>query len=219
MATFPPVIARAEFKKRSGITNLDVSPLHVSCGNPECQKTVPSDMKWYCGFCDFSNRRTGLFSFLNKCQECGKSPKAYLCPHCQEMNFLDKDMDASNPARLFIEARKGPPKESMPQESARAKKRREHSEQIEDIKQEIEKEEHLAKLAQVRAPVDPNKDKTPRERLKEMILARVGKDTNLASVIREVRKEEAEKCKDDPEGLEDLRISLDSIKTELLGPQ
>jgi hypothetical protein len=174
-------------------------------------------MKWNCGYCDFPNRRTSLFSFLNKCQECGKEPKAYLCPSCEEINFLDRDMDASNPARLFVEAKKLPAKEA--QENPRAKKRREHAEKIEDIRQDIEREEHLAKLAQVKAPSDPHKDKTPRERLKEMVKARLGKHTDLASVIKELRKEEAERCKDDPDGLEDANVALDFIKEEMFGPQ
>jgi hypothetical protein len=128
-------------------------------------------------------------------------------------------VDASNPARLFTEVKKGPPKEAPSQESARARKRREHAEKIEDIDQEIEIEERKARLAQVKSPVDPNQDKTPRERLKEVIKSRLGKHTDLASVIKELRKEEAERCKDDPEGLEDANDALDSIRTELLGPQ
>jgi hypothetical protein len=216
MASFSPLTARSEFKKRSGVANFDLNTLHVSCGNPECQKTVPSDMKWHCGYCEHPNRRTGLYSFLNKCQDCKKEPKSFLCPYCQDINFLDRDRSASNPARLFVEVKKGPPKAPVPQEHPRAKKRRAHADLIEDIDQEIAVEKRKAELAQIKSATEPKTAKTAREKLKETVKARLGQRTDLAAIIKELRKEEAERCAGDPEGLQDANDALDSIREELI---
>ena len=217
MATFSAIMARAEFKKRSGLFNFDMSPIQVECENPECRKTVASDTKWHCGHCQHSNRRTGVFSFLNKCQKCGKEPKSYLCPHCNDPIFLDGDSDASNPARPFVEARKI--KSNVREQSPREKKRREHAERLEDLKQEIEFEKHKAELAQIIAPVDPNKGKTEYELAKDRVRAIVGADLNVKKALKEVEKEEVEKVKDDQDAVEDVKDSIKNANERLSGPQ
>jgi hypothetical protein len=105
------------------------------------------------------------------------------------------------------------------EQSPREKKRREHAERLEDLKQEIEFEKHKAELAQVIAPVDPNKGKTEYELAKDRVRAIVGADLNVKKALKEVEKEEVEKVKDDQDAVEDVKDSIKNANERLSGPQ
>jgi len=63
-----------------------------------CGKYVPSNQPWVCSRCDYQNH---LKSFLDCCEECKQAPKAYRCPHCGGLIFLDADQIETHPARKF----------------------------------------------------------------------------------------------------------------------
>src|ERR1041385_8201165 len=93
-----PLKARGIYKGRL-LLGMVLKPLRLFCDH--CDKYIPSDMEWRCGYCNEENRATRLYSFLNKCQKCKRSPKAVVCPHCQKINFLDKERVGTHPARSF----------------------------------------------------------------------------------------------------------------------
>lgn len=41
--------------------------------------------------CAYENRRTSLYSFLYKCEECDREPKSYVCADCGSTTALDRD--------------------------------------------------------------------------------------------------------------------------------
>jgi hypothetical protein len=88
--------ARAKFQERL-IFSVLLKPLRMFCNH--CDKFIPSDIAWKCGHCDAENLQTKIYSFLNKCRRCKRSPKSFVCPHCNGYVFLDLSNDSSNPAR------------------------------------------------------------------------------------------------------------------------
>jgi hypothetical protein len=53
----------------------------IACFCPHCAEHIDSDTEWTCGFCRTRNRTTKIYSFLNRCQTCPKSPDWLVCPN------------------------------------------------------------------------------------------------------------------------------------------
>src|ERR1035438_8322723 len=62
-------------------------PLGLFCG--QCGKFTPADSKWVCGFCLAESTGERGYSFVLKCEKCRQETKAFICPHCEAMNFVD----------------------------------------------------------------------------------------------------------------------------------
>ena len=146
-----PLKARSKFKARL-LFGMLLKPLRLFCQH--CDKYMPSDLQWRCAYCKHNNESTKIYSFLNKCQNCKRSPKSVMCPNCKEVNFLDKDRDGSHPAKPVLildeEARAllrpgGPTQEQIEAEK-RAKERIKKSEEHIDTKLERSRQIEIAEL-------------------------------------------------------------------------
>jgi len=157
----PPPEARNVFKRQARtLWSLPSESIQVICSH--CAKAVPGDMKWHCGYCNNDNHRTEVYSFLSKCQKCGREPKSFVCPHCGKINALDKDKDERNPAREAVEMPK-----PVPPVDPRTQKRQEHEARREELEREIDLAKLAAILAQTKASADAQKEKPASEKIKE----------------------------------------------------
>jgi type II secretory pathway component HofQ len=161
-------------------------------------------MKWRCGYCDNINHRTEVYSFLSKCQKCGREPKSFVCPHCGEKNALDKDKDRRNPACEAVASRK-----PVPPIDLNAQKRREHEARKEELEREIDLAKLAAILAQTKALAEAQKEKPASEKVKEDVRKFVEHMMGFHLAVKEVRSELAVRCKDDPDALAMLNEALD----------
>jgi phage FluMu protein Com len=153
--------ARRRFKQRL-IVGLVLRPVRLFCDH--CDKYVPSDMEWRCGHCNETNRRTKFYSFLNKCQECKRPPKSFICPHCGEVNFLDKDESASHPA-VMTSVPPPPPPETKAEIRARIREKRD--EQKETMGHKITMAGLNAELVRLEASTEFLKKKSKMEELEK----------------------------------------------------
>ena len=200
-----PLRAREAFKQRTrSLFGLQPQPIELLCDY--CGKFVPSDMKWRCGYCNHENHRTEVYSFLSKCQACGREPKAFVCPHpqCGHVNFLDEDKDGSHPAQQIVERPK-----PVPQEDPKAQKRREHESRKEDLEREIELAKLNSVLAQAKAAGEINKDPTAQEKMKEEIRRYLERVMGDHMAAEELRAEFAERYKDDPETMKMVNEAIE----------
>jgi hypothetical protein len=123
-----------------GITSdLLKAPLRLYCSR--CGKYIPSDQTWICGFCAQENQQTSFFhSFLASCERCSRSPKAFCCPHCGGLLYLDQDNEyrwaAHAPGKI-------PPAPIDPEAEQFAR-------DLQAIRREIEKDKLLTERAKVR---------------------------------------------------------------------
>jgi hypothetical protein len=162
-----PLKARSRFKARL-LLGMVLKPLRLFCEH--CDKYLPSDTEWRCDYCGHHNEATKIYSFLNKCEQCKRAPKAVVCPHsdCRKLNFLDRDRDGSHPAKPILvlkeEARAllrpaGPTQEQIDAEKRakeRMRKSEEHADKKTDINREIEIAELDAQLAKWKAAAEAN---------------------------------------------------------------
>ncbi|HWA85283.1 MAG TPA: zinc ribbon domain-containing protein [Opitutus sp.] len=178
-----------------------LKPLRLFCEH--CDKYVPSDMPWQCSHCNFENDRTRYYSFLNKCQECKRPPKSYVCPHCGTVNFLDKDQDSAHPARKSTRCVLPEPVIDL-----REEKQRQHEDQKQDLVREIEITKLNARLAQLKASPEFQKELNAREKLEKSFSEHDAHVMGVYMIEKEQRAKHAERHKDDPEMLEKANESL-----------
>ena len=190
----PNLKARTQYKQRL-LLGLVFKPLRLFC--EYCDKYIPSDMPWRCSHCDHANDRTKIYSFLNKCRECKRVPKSYACPHCSNVNFLDKDSNPSHPARSTMER---PPVETSAEE-VRLQKKNEHNDRKEEIEREIEITRLNASLVELKASTQFQKAKSTREKLEESFSEHDAHVMGAQMIADEQRVKNAEKYKDDSNGL------------------
>jgi hypothetical protein len=187
----PTLKARARFRERLLFGLTLAKPLRLFCDH--CDKFVPSDLKWRCSHCNGENTRTWRNSFLNKCEHCKRSPKSYECPHCQKINFLDRDSDAGHPARQSVA-----PDPSLADFDYRAFKRELHGDKVEDLRHEIDVERLNLELASLKAArTEPLND--PRARLEKSFSEHDAHMMAVHEIARRERQRNAEKYRDDPE--------------------
>lgn len=183
--------ARGRFKQRL-LLGMIFRPLRLFCKH--CDKYVPSDMVWCCSHCNRENIRTKLYSFLHKCQQCKRAPKSFACPHCENLNFLDKDEEGSHPARGV-----GAPPAPLVKVDSRIEKRRAHDEQKEALEQEIVIARLDAELAAVKATADTAKERSAPERLEKSFSDHDAHVLAAHRIAKRERESNATKYKDDPE--------------------
>src|ERR1017187_1359788 len=79
--------------------NTMLRPPKLFC--PGCDKFISGEFGWICGYCDTTNNNSrNAPPFLRACKTCKREPKAYVCPHCEQLNFLDGDEDGKHPAKV-----------------------------------------------------------------------------------------------------------------------
>ena len=187
----PTLKAKSHFKQRL-LFGMVFKPLRLFCDH--CDKYVPSDMPWRCSHCSHENERTRIHSFLNKCRNCKRSPKAYACPHCGQFNFLDTDREVAHPALPV-----GRPPAAESTTDPRKEKLRERIEQKESLEHEIVIARLDAELKHIKESAEFKKEKSARESLEKSFSEHDAHMMGAHALAREQRRKNAETYKDDPE--------------------
>ena len=146
----PSLKARRIYKGRLAF-GLVLRPLRLFCD--ECSKYVPSNMEWRCGYCGHDNIATRIYSFLNKCKNCKREPKAYVCPHCGVTIFLDRDMVGSHPASKI--SAPVPPALPVSRDEIRLRRREDRDDAAEQLNHEIVIAKLNGELAKVKSEMTP----------------------------------------------------------------
>jgi len=197
-----PLKARNRFKARL-LFGMVLKPLRLFCEH--CDKYLPSDMEWRCAHCGHENLSTRIYSFLNKCQQCKRSPKSVACPQpgCGKLNFLDKDKDGSHPAVKNSAPAIPPlsPEQLQAQERTkhRVKKSEDHTDRREDISREIEIARLDAELSKWKASAESFKKKSPLDQLKSDFEQRKMHAMGVHEIAANEYALNKETFKDDPE--------------------
>jgi hypothetical protein len=145
MRHLPPALARRRFKDRLILTlGLRRKPLRLFCEH--CGKFIPSDLTWFCGYCNNENIHTKIYSFLNKCEECKRAPQSLHCPHCGEPIFFGKSRNDGHPAWHKLPLSPPPPRLPETREQTEAKMKAKNLENRQERRAELEYEIVCAKL-------------------------------------------------------------------------
>jgi len=187
----PTLKARQRYRERL-VLGLVFQPLRLFCDH--CDGYVPSDLEWRCSHCHGENRRTTLYSFLNRCQHCKRPPKSYACPQCGKLNFLDKANDGTHPAR-----RLEPPAVPPGVEEEQERKRRAHGHRKEDLEQEIVEAKLNAELERLKAASELSRKRSPAEKLEKSFAEHDGHVLAAHRIARREQALNAERYADDPE--------------------
>lgn len=166
--------------------------IQLLCGR--CNKAVPGDMEWICGYCRHPNLRTRTYSFLNRCQSCGKEPKSLVCPHCEAMVFLTDEKDGMQPARKFVALEEPPPTVDP-----REQKRKAHEDEVEELNRQIQLAEKNALLARAKAAVDIKPEKSEKEKSVDQLVNRIRSVLKLELAAPKARAMLLDEFKDNPE--------------------
>jgi hypothetical protein len=117
-------------------------------------------MEWLCDTCNHANTATRIYSFLNKCKNCKRSPRSFVCPHCGKLNFLDKARDGSHPASSVLV-----PIPAQTRDEIRRQKLEERADAKEELEHDIVLERLNGELAALKAARDSHKPVRPLDKL------------------------------------------------------
>jgi hypothetical protein len=165
--------------------------------------------RWMCGACSAKNEHVDDFPFVHRCESCGVEPKAYRCHYeeCGKLIFLTKDELVRNYAYCInpvLEARE----EEVERDTFEQKKRRgEYRLHLAQLYKKVELAEQAENEVKKRA--EPQKEKTPEEKIKEHREKRRSKTIIATETYRNERKANEEKYKDDPEMLKMVNEDLE----------
>jgi hypothetical protein len=116
-------------------------------------------MVWVCGFesCQQENRQTSVYSFLNKCQRCERTPASFCCPHCGYINYLDGNQDGTHPAKKPPKPLPPPPPPPPPAPNVdhEANAELEHMRRKRALEREIVEEKLKSELGRIKRPPEP----------------------------------------------------------------
>lgn len=62
-----------------------------------CDKYIEWTADWVCGTCNHTETKN---VFLTRCSSCRESPRALVCPHCDELLYLDSSRSGKHPIQL-----------------------------------------------------------------------------------------------------------------------
>lgn len=62
-----------------------------------CDKYIEWTAGWVCGTCNHTETKN---VFLTRCSSCRESPRALVCPHCDELLYLDSSRSDRHPIQL-----------------------------------------------------------------------------------------------------------------------
>lgn len=80
--------------QRAGLGSF--TEVHLFC--IACGKHISTKPTWVCTYCDQENNQTGYYSFLFKCNYCGKIPESFECPYCLTLNAFVETADPRHAA-------------------------------------------------------------------------------------------------------------------------
>lgn len=209
----PTLKARGRFKARL-LLGLTLRPLRLFC--ERCDAYIPSDMVWVCSYCNFENRITQIYSFLNKCQNCKRPPKSYVCPRCTSVNFLDRDSDGSHPAWGAHALPNAAPTAAMVEEDPLEKKRREQLEEREDLQHQIEVARLNERLQELKSSTAFKQEVSAMERLEKSFSEHDAHTMGVHIIAKRERALITEQFKDDPEMRERAEASLTNWLEKLI---
>lgn len=183
------------------------SPTRLFC--EDCGKYVPSTMPWVCPYCGTVHSDVRLHSFLYKCKGCQRRSEGVECPHCKTIWTFSSEGDVRFVAKRAPEALPV----TKPSETEQEKRRREHSEKMENLRFEHEERKLAAEMKQYEERIAP-RSANDYQKMAEEIMRGHSRLFALHEMASFFRKHWAEKHKDDPDLLNKLNIWLDSLQTD-----
>jgi hypothetical protein len=201
--------ARNIYKARL-MMGMVLKPLRLFCDH--CDKYIPSDMEWRCGHCHFENTGTRIYSFLNKCKECKRAPKAVVCPHddCGGINFLDKARIDTHPARKII--RIIVPTKQEARNERREDRLSEHIERKEELAYQIEEVKLNAELARLKESSEFNLEVKAMRKLERDFSEHDAHFMGVKKIAKRREEKINEEFKNDAHGKEEALDSLNYWK-------
>lgn len=183
---------------------------------PHCGKYLPTSLDWKCGFCDYANSKTQIYSFLYQCECCKAEPKAYRCQHCDEVIFLDKNNDDTHCAMVL----QSTTEKTKPNEPSIHELRRNQLDEKDHKLTLTGKEIALERAAQELKALQARRKE---ERLSRYdLLKKSAKDnrehsTGVHRIVAEDRKQAEEDYKDNPHMLQVEYHRIESWAAQVLG--
>ena len=171
---------------------LDKRAIGLQC--PHCRQYIESNTPWICGNKDTPHRndRVDEFPFINHCQHCGFTPKAYQCHHCFKLIFLSEDKQVTAYARCAdIPAKAPEPVKKDPIVG----KISELDKDIQITERMVKKAELDVKLKEVKEVLEPPKPRTQKETIEESFANFEDRNMTGAEIVRRKKAEVAEKYK------------------------
>lgn len=178
---------------------LDKRGIKIRC--PHCRKYLRTGTPWICGECQAKNQQIDEFPFVHRCEHCSAEPKAYRCHHCDEPIFLTEDTRKQNCATSL--GRGGDLSEKPEPESARYEREKQ------DLEHQILMTELAAKLDANKQRLEFAKHKNPSEEIEDSFTKHFARHMGSREFARKQKAVNAEKYKDDPEGLKDADDTVD----------
>ena len=206
---FPNIEARARFRVRMVLGGKLFRPLRLFCDH--CDKYVPSDMVWECAHCDYVNAFTNIFSFLNRCSRCKRVPRAYCCPHCDRVNFLDGARGGDYAAKQYVQPGAKEPEVAPP--DPREIRSQNHEDEKTEMLRKIEIGLLKRKLTQIEASFEFQKERTHQEKLRERFDKKLDKHLAFDMLKKQLASEYAEALKD-AEFKERMDLVLNELAAE-----
>jgi hypothetical protein len=187
---------------------LDKRAIGIKC--PHCGQFIESNTPWICGNKDTPHRndRVDEFPFINHCQHCGFTPKAYQCHHCFKLIFLSEDKQVTAYAKCADIPAKTPiprpvKKDPTVEEITKLDKGIQITERM------VKKAELDIKLKEFKDVLEPPKPRTQKEAIEESFANFADRNMTGAEIVRRKKAENAEKYKDDPAELEWQNLLVD----------
>jgi hypothetical protein len=181
-----PIKARGVFKRRLLFT-MGLRRVRLFC--TKCDKYIPGEMEWHCLHCNYDNYSTRVYSFLNKCKQCKRTAQAVICPHCEELNYLDKYMVGTHPASKIKVSDAVQRREAIIQ-----KKRVKQWEEREEMEHKIQIARMNADLKRMEAAAIP--DNPMAEELEAEWQKRKLREVGVDTIVERELKANAERWKD-----------------------
>lgn len=176
-------------------------PTSFTC--PHCHGIIATNTPWRCGSCGHGNRRTKQFPFVEECENCEASPKAYKCHHkeCGKLIFLSKDNQEQGYATFLNLAEPAAPP---------VDKNTERKEAQDALRHELEMAELEAKRNEARKRATPDEPKPMREQIKASLNSFYTSKMGAREEAKRLRAEVAEKFKNDEQALKDANDTIDA---------
>jgi DNA-directed RNA polymerase subunit RPC12/RpoP len=180
---------------------LDKRAIGIKC--PHCGQYIETNTPWICGNKDAPHRNDQVdnFPFINHCQHCGFTPKAYQCHHCFKLIFLSEDKQVTAYAKCADIPAMSPKPEPVKKDPA-AEEITKLDKGIQITERMVKKAELDVKLKEFKDVLEPQKPRTQKEAIEESFANFEDRNMTGAEIVRRKKAEVAEKYKDNPPELE-----------------
>jgi predicted RNA-binding Zn-ribbon protein involved in translation (DUF1610 family) len=171
----------------------------------QCGKFASADLKWVCGFCSSESTDERGYSFIIRCETCRQETKAFICPHCEAINFIDADHEGKNAARFVGKGRPKPPTVDVAIE-----KEREHRERKRELEREIEITALDRRLTKLKESPEFKQEVSEREKIEKGFSDYQASIMGIQLLERKRRLEYEKEFADDADLLEMQHLTLDA---------